>query len=157
MICSDEIHCDLLLDKDARHPLRRHQPRGGRALGGDDGSEQDLQHRRALLLLRGGAQCPSAPQTAAGDARHQCRRQPAGLRGGRAAYEGGEQWLSEQLDYLAANLALIKQAVARWPGIELARHQATYLAWIDMSALGLDDPIAFFEQAGVGLSRCPVW
>ena len=42
--------------------------------------------------------------------------------------------------------------MARWPGVELASHQATYLAWIDMSALGLDDPVAFFEQAGVGLS-----
>lgn len=30
--------------------------------------------------------------------------------------------------------------------------RASYLAWIDMSALGLDDPVAFFEQAGVGLS-----
>ncbi|MCV5707577.1 aspartate aminotransferase, partial [Escherichia coli] len=47
-----------------------------------------------------------------------------------AAYEGGEQWLTEQLDYLAANLALIQQAVARWPGVKLASHQATYLAWI---------------------------
>ena len=69
-----------------------------------------------------------------------------------AAYEGGEQWLCEQLDYLAANLALIQQAIARWPGVELASHQATYLAWIDVRALGLDDPVAFFEQAGVGLS-----
>ncbi|KAL8205072.1 UNVERIFIED_CONTAM: hypothetical protein K2H54_000087 [Gekko kuhli] len=104
VICSDEIHCDLLLDKDARHiPYGAISPAAARALG-------------------------------------------------EAAYEGGEQWLSEQLDYLAANLALIEQAVARWPGIKLAHHQATYLAWIDMSALGLDDPIAFFEQAGVGLS-----
>ena len=42
--------------------------------------------------------------------------------------------------------------MARWPGVKLANHQATYLAWIDVSALGLADPIAFFEQAGVGLS-----
>ncbi|MNH24370.1 Cystathionine beta-lyase PatB [compost metagenome] len=69
-----------------------------------------------------------------------------------AAYEGGEQWLAEQIDYLSANLALIEQAVARWPGVKLANNQATYLAWIDVSALGLDDPVAFFEQAGVGLS-----
>ena len=68
----------------------------------------------------------------------------------------GERWLNEQLDYLAGNLALIEQAVARWPGVKLARNQATYLAWIDArSALGLDDPVAFFEQAGVGLSPEP--
>ena len=48
----------------------------------------------------------------------------------------GEQWLNEQLDYLAGNLALIEQAVARWPGVKLARNQATYLAWIDMERPG---------------------
>lgn len=47
---------------------------------------------------------------------------------------------------------MIEQAVARWPGVSMARNQATYLAWIDVGALGLDNPIAFFEQAGVGLS-----
>ena len=30
--------------------------------------------------------------------------------------------------------------------------EATYLAWIDARGLGVDDPAAFFEAAGVGLS-----
>ena len=30
--------------------------------------------------------------------------------------------------------------------------QATYLAWLDVSDLGLDKPATFFETAGVGLS-----
>ena len=30
---------------------------------------------------------------------------------------------------------------------------ATYLAWLDVRALGLEDPCAFFEHAGVGLSN----
>ena len=66
----------------------------------------------------------------------------------------GEQWLNEQLDYLAGNLALIEQAVARWPGVKLARNQATYLAWIDERP-GPGRSVAFFEQAGVGLSPAP--
>jgi cystathionine beta-lyase len=31
--------------------------------------------------------------------------------------------------------------------------EATYLAWIDARELGVSDPHAFFEQAGVGLSN----
>ena len=30
--------------------------------------------------------------------------------------------------------------------------EATYLAWIDVSELGLDNPHRFFENAGVGMS-----
>jgi cysteine-S-conjugate beta-lyase len=30
--------------------------------------------------------------------------------------------------------------------------QATYLAWLNVSALGLADPVAHFEAHGVGLS-----
>jgi cystathionine beta-lyase len=29
--------------------------------------------------------------------------------------------------------------------------EATYLAWIDMRTSGIEDPIAFFETAGVGM------
>jgi len=30
--------------------------------------------------------------------------------------------------------------------------EATYLAWIDTQASGIQDPVPFFEKAGVGLS-----
>ena len=153
VICSDEIHCDLLLDKNARHI-----PYGA--------ISAQAAERCAVMMA------PSKTFNIAGlccsfaiipNPRLRLRLQQAmrgisadvnllGFVAAEAAYEGGEQWLCEQLDYLAANLALIQQAVARWPGIKLACHQATYLAWIDVSALGLADPIAFFEQAGVGLS-----
>ncbi|MBV7436632.1 MalY/PatB family protein [Aeromonas sp. sif2416] len=153
VVCSDEIHCDLLLDKDARHiPYGALSPAAA--------------ERCAVMMA------PSKTFNIAGlccsfavvpNARLRLKLQQAmrgisadvnllGFVAAEAAYEGGEQWLTEQLDYLSANLALIEQAVARWPGVKLANNQATYLAWIDVSALGLDDPVAFFEQAGVGLS-----
>jgi cystathionine beta-lyase len=34
----------------------------------------------------------------------------------------------------------------------MARCEATYLAWLDVSALQLDAPVPFFERHGVGLS-----
>ncbi|MNP49903.1 Cystathionine beta-lyase PatB [compost metagenome] len=42
---------------------------------------------------------------------------------------------------------------ARLPGISINVPQSTYLAWLDCTALGLDNPQQFFlEQARVGLS-----
>ncbi|MNE96555.1 hypothetical protein D3C80_1947710 [compost metagenome] len=38
------------------------------------------------------------------------------------------------------------------PGLLLHPIEATYLAWIDCSQLATDNPHAFFERAGVGLS-----
>jgi cystathionine beta-lyase len=38
------------------------------------------------------------------------------------------------------------------PGISMTPCEATYLAWLDVSALGLANPGEFFEQHGVGLS-----
>ena len=31
--------------------------------------------------------------------------------------------------------------------------EATYLAWMDVTELGLDDPIGYFESEGIGLSE----
>ena len=39
------------------------------------------------------------------------------------------------------------------PGLTMTHVEATYLAWIDARGLGVDDPVAFFEAAGVGLSN----
>lgn len=38
------------------------------------------------------------------------------------------------------------------PGLSMGPIEATYLAWIDARAIGDEDPTAFFESAGVGLS-----
>ena len=153
VVCSDEIHCDLLLDKNARHiPYGAVSPEAADRcavmmapsktfnIAGLCCAFAVVPNPRLRLKLQQAMRGISADVTLLGFAAAE------------GAYEGGAPWLSEQHDYLAANLALIEQAVARWPGVTLARHQATYLAWIDVSALGLDDPIAFFEQAGVGLS-----
>lgn len=56
--------------------------------------------------------------------------------------------------YLQANRDYLLNAVqTRLPGVVMHAPQGTYLAWLDCSALGLDDPQRFFlEQARVGLS-----
>jgi cystathionine beta-lyase len=69
-----------------------------------------------------------------------------------AAYESGDYWNHQQVDYLRANRDYLAQEINRIPGLRLDITEATYLAWIDISELKLDNPRAFFEKAGVGLS-----
>jgi cystathionine beta-lyase len=69
-----------------------------------------------------------------------------------AAFSEGGAWLNDLLDYLRTNRDLVRQAVNEMPGLSVSPVEATYLAWIDTRASGLDDPAGFFEAAGVGLS-----
>lgn len=152
-VISDEIHCDLILDPQARHiPFASISP--------------DAAERSAVLMA------PSKTFNIAGlcssfaiipNAKLRLKFQQAtrglladnnllGLTAAEAAYETGDAWLGELLDYLRGNLALIQSTLKEFPMIHLAEHQATYLAWIDVSALKLDDPIAAFEAGGIGLS-----
>ena len=48
---------------------------------------------------------------------------------------------------------LAVKIVAAMPGLRMTHVEATYLAWIDARGLAVDDPVAFFEGAGVGLSN----
>ncbi|TVR12950.1 MAG: putative C-S lyase [Planctomycetota bacterium] len=68
-----------------------------------------------------------------------------------AAYRYGEPWRQEMLTFLRRNRDMMRQAVASWDGIQDCHLEATYLAWIDVSTLGLENPHAAFEAAGVGL------
>jgi cystathionine beta-lyase len=77
-----------------------------------------------------------------------------GLEATRVAYSEGGPWLAELLPYLQGNRDYLVDAVRnRLPGVTMNIPQGTYLAWLDCTALGLDDPQQFFlEQARVGLS-----
>ena len=55
-----------------------------------------------------------------------------------AAYEGGEEWLTECKAYMRENLKYIRNFLAvRLPKIKLVEPEGTYLAWLDCSGLGL--------------------
>jgi len=69
-----------------------------------------------------------------------------------AAYAEGESWLQAQLAYLRENRDLVVNTLGAIPGIAIADIEATYLAWIDVSGLGMENPVAEFEAGGVGLS-----
>lgn len=57
-----------------------------------------------------------------------------------AAYEQGEAWLDALRAYLESNLRFVaEQLNAAFPQLNWQPPEATYLAWIDLSPLGIDD------------------
>ncbi|QVW26029.1 PatB family C-S lyase [Pseudomonas hormoni] len=79
---------------------------------------------------------------------------PLGMEATRVAYTEAGPWLTELVGYLQGNRDYLVDAVrTRLPGVTMNVPQSTYLAWLDCSALGLENPQQFFlEQAKVGLS-----
>ncbi|EUB84732.1 MalY/PatB family protein [Pseudomonas sp. GM30] len=79
---------------------------------------------------------------------------PLGMEATRVAYSEGAPWLAELKTYLQANRDWLVDAVrSRLPGVRINVPQGTYLAWLDCTALEMDNPQQFFlEQAKVGLS-----
>jgi cysteine-S-conjugate beta-lyase len=70
-----------------------------------------------------------------------------------SAYRNGHVWLDELLTYLKGNIALIQKTFENTP-ITFMSPQATYLAWLNCTSLGVSDAAlrSTFIQAGVGLS-----
>ena len=69
-----------------------------------------------------------------------------------AAYESAEEWRRQLCTYLAGNRDYLLDSINAIPGLHAAPVEATYLSWIDVSALDLESPPRFFEAAGVGMS-----
>lgn len=153
VVCSDEIHCDLVLD-----PERRHVPF---ARLGEDAA------RRSITLM-----APSKTYNIAGlgcslaiipdpalRRRYQAARRGIvpdvnvlALTACASALLEGEAWRQDLLAVLRGNRDRVEAAVNAMPGLSLGHVEATYLAWIDARGLGVDAPVEFFEAAGVGLS-----
>ena len=77
-----------------------------------------------------------------------------GYAGCEAAFNLGGPWRSQLLAYLRSNRDYLYQFVeSEMPQIKMRPMEATYLAWMDVSGLSLDNPTAFFESHGVGLSE----
>lgn len=153
VICSDEIHCDLLLDQDKAHiPIATLSPEIA---------------RRTITLM-----APSKTYNIPGlscslaiienhDLRSrfkQCMKgfspevNLLGYVAAKAAYRDCSQWHTALIDYLVGNRALVEEMVRTTSGLEVNHVEATYLAWLDVRGLPVASSALFFEDAGVGLS-----
>jgi cystathionine beta-lyase len=62
-----------------------------------------------------------------------------GVVAAQAAYEHGEEWLDQALEYIAGNVTYLEEYVMREiPEITVIRPEGTYLVWLDCRQLGLD-------------------
>ncbi|MBW1981845.1 MAG: PatB family C-S lyase [Deltaproteobacteria bacterium] len=153
VICSDEIHCDLILDGH-----RQHVPTA--ALDPEIAARTITLMAPSKTFNLAGLGCSYAI-IAEAELRQKFRRAIAGIVpevnvlgfvAALAAYRHGQLWLHSLLEYLRGNRQLVSEAIAQMPGLCMTHVQATYLAWIDARPSGLRQPTLFFEKAGVGLS-----
>lgn len=80
-----------------------------------------------------------------------------GMVASQAAYESGDQWLSELLNYVQGNFDLLKERLNNeFETLSLIDAQSTYLAWIDFRKTGMtDDEVkeTLINKAGLGLNN----
>lgn len=153
-VISDEIFADLTLDDRPHHPFAKAAP--DRALRTVTGMSASKTFNLAGL----GCAFAIVPDPAIRAAMLETLRGVAGSDLNAFAYIGtetalrhGEPWRRELLTYLAANRDHLAASLARdVPEIRMTPVESTFLAWLDVTALGLEDPHAFFANAGLGLS-----
>lgn len=153
ILCSDEVHSGLVLE-----PGRVHVPTATLAPETARRTITFMAPSKTFNLPGLGCAFAVIPDA---QLRGRFRRAMAGIvphvnalgyTAALAAYRDGEKWHRALLAYLRRNRDLVADAVAKMPGLAATRVEATYLAWIDATGTGLEDPAKFFEEAGVGLS-----
>ncbi|MDD2648068.1 MAG: PatB family C-S lyase [Eubacteriales bacterium] len=61
------------------------------------------------------------------------------LEGTRTAYDKGDEWLDALREYLIGNAEIVKSAMDGIEGIKMTPQDASYLAWLDCSAISADN------------------
>jgi cystathionine beta-lyase len=155
ILCSDEIHCDLLYSGFRHIPLASLDP--------------EIASRTITLVAPSktfnlaGLQCSIAVIQNA-----ELRKQFIAARKGlmpwvnlfglvaaQAAYRDGQDWLDQLLVYLEGNRDYLDEIVrSELPGIDMYLPEGTYLAWLDCRNAGIEgSPYQFFlEKALVAFS-----
>lgn len=154
VLISDEIHCDLVFDEKAKHTVT---------------ATLNKSIARRTVTLMAPSKTYNLPGLACAfsiiedpELRGQFRKTIRGIitevncfgyAACEAAYNEGEPWRQEMLRYLRGNYELVRSFVrSELPQITFRPMESTYLAWFDVSKLGLQNPAQFFEHHGVGLS-----
>lgn len=154
LICSDEIHAELILDKDKQHiPLASLSPEvAAKTISLVSPSKAfNLPGigAFALAVIPDGAVRETFARRIYGLAAH-----PGALSfaAALAAWRDCDGWLAQLLQYLRGNRDVLQQRIGAMRGVSMTHVEATYLAWLDVSALGAESPFQHFLAHGVALS-----
>lgn len=135
-VVSDEIHCELTMPGLEYVPYATVDPSGVICL-----SPSKAFNTAGLQIAN--IVCPDDSVRRAVDRainiNEVCDVNPFGVAALKAAYTPeGAAWLDALRGYIAGNYELTREAIAReLPGCPMATLEATYLPWIDVSALGI--------------------
>lgn len=153
VICSDEIHCDLLLDKTKSHVSI--------ATLSPEAAQQTitlLAPSKTFNIAGLGCSMAIIPND---ELRSKFIKTKAGLmpmlsayayEAALAAYRDGAAWHEELLDYLRQNHQFLLNEINQLKGMKMVPLEATYLAWIDTRESGIADFAQKLEAVGVGVS-----
>lgn len=154
IICSDEIHCDLILD-----PEKKHIPT---AIISPQASERTITLMAPSKTFNiPGLGCSFAvisnPKLRGRFVQSMTGIVPQvnilAFTAAEAAYRYGWEWLAALLDYLRQNSRLVEDTVKTMDNLTMHHVEATYLAWIDARKIDNISPARVFEKYGVGLSE----
>jgi cysteine-S-conjugate beta-lyase len=154
VVCSDEIHCDLVLDAG-----RRHLPFASLSAAAAKRSITLMAPSKTFNIPGLGCAFAVIP-----DADLRRRFQQAmrgivpevnvlGLVACELAYRECADWQAQLIAYLRTSRDRVEATVNALPEVKMSHVEATYLAWIDVRGLGLADPAGHFEAHGLGLSN----
>lgn len=157
-ICSDEIHCDLLLNKNRTHiPIA--------SLGNEIADQSitfmaptktfNMPGLNFAFAIVPNARLRSTFEKASNGMNSGLS--PFSLAAALAAYQDGWNWHQQLLLYLRDNEELVYSFVNALEGVSCSRVEATYLAWIDVRKLKLENPVKHFEGYGIGLMESDVF
>lgn len=153
VICSDEIHCDLLLE-----PALEHIPIA--SLGPEIANQCiTLMAPTKTFNMPGLNFAFAVVQNPELRTRYRASRlgmqpslSPLSLVAAEAAYLHGWPWLVDLRAYLKNNARALQATVNALPDVQMTPVEATCLGWIDVRSRGFDNPMKHFEQHGLGLS-----
>lgn len=152
-ICSDEIHAGLILDK-----TKKHIPIASISDEISDNTVTLMSLNKTFNFPGEGlawvvAKNPDLRKAMQVDL-HATIPEPSLLSyvSTVAALRDGEPWRQELIQYLRENLNLIKERLSSLPKLSLINTEASYLAWIDCTNLGIEKPEEHFLKYGVALS-----
>ena len=152
LLCSDEIHCDLILDEKAKHIPAGKLPQLS------DSSITLMAASKTFNVAGLGTSFAIIPNRKLRQ-RFNASAQGImpwpnvlGLVATQAAFTECDEWHQAELTYLRANRDYLVEQINAIDGLRILRPEATFLAWIDASGLHVEDPQAYFESKGVGPS-----
>lgn len=153
IICSDDIHCDLLLAEGLKHqPLAALDPSFAAQ------TITLLAPSKTWNIAGLGCSLAVIPDPAL---RARFQKQMAGIvpsvnllafTAAEAAYRDDGIWHAELIATLRANRDILLDWFTGSERLKMTLPEATYLAWIDARALDPVNPLPHFEALGVGLS-----